>query len=180
MIIWILFLSILRMFNGCKGTTIVWICRKVGGHSFSSDGKAMKIIAHKLDRAFLKRWRTFSKSSWCFSKLSLTNQTIRLDRLLYALWRMTEFALACWSVRQRSVFWYSFLYTWKSLFQPFTLFTVPLLLSFFASLWITMSGMLKCPFHRRVNRVKGSGTNFYVYMRARELGSKNREIPTHK
>ena len=41
----------------------------------------------------------------------------------------------------------------------------------FTSLWMTIKEHVKNPpFHRKVNRVKGSGANFYVYTRARELG----------
>ena len=41
--------------------------------------KWLKIIGEKLDRTFLKRWRTFWKSPWCFDKNSLTNLSMCLD-----------------------------------------------------------------------------------------------------
>ena len=38
----------------------------------------------KASRTFLKRWRTFWKTSWCFDKNSLTNRLVRLDELINA------------------------------------------------------------------------------------------------
>ena len=54
-------------------------------------------VSQKLDRTFLKRWRTFSKSLWCFGKFSLTNLMMRLDAWADFPWRVFVFVKARFS-----------------------------------------------------------------------------------
>lgn len=108
------------------------------------------------------------KDEELFGKL-LMFCSIRLDEFRNSPWRIGRYVKA-------GVF--VFLYTWKSVFQPFTLFTFigkqglfPLVvddtvfgdyMSFFAILMVRT--VKNTPFHRKVNRVKGSGVNFLLYI----------------
>lgn len=59
-----------------------WMNQRVSPNSSRSFYKntagncILKIIIQKLDRAFLKRWRAFWKSSWWIGRFSLTNWSI--------------------------------------------------------------------------------------------------------
>ena len=46
-------------------------------------------------RSFLKRWRTFWKSLWCFLENSLTNSWMRLGALESLPWRVCLFVKTC-------------------------------------------------------------------------------------